>query len=236
MAVQPALRKRQQISQANRTMLLWVAAASIVVVFSLMASWFLWQKLLFNEKVLAEKEKTASILRDNNQAVEELQNNVRRLNTNQALGALKPSDGSRPVQVVLDALPADANSLALGSSIQNKLVKGVEGVTLEALSVTPVSGVESGQDGTVQDANNAGVSSVGQVADAQPVSFTLRVSGDANALKDFLKRVEQSIRVVTVNTLVIEQQSGNRLSMTLNAQAYYQPAKTVDLKDKVVKP
>jgi len=44
-----ALRKRTQISQANRTMFLWIAGASALVGFALVASIFLGQKLLFNE-------------------------------------------------------------------------------------------------------------------------------------------------------------------------------------------
>ena len=50
-----AIRKRQQIAGANRTMFLWVAAISVVVGFCAVAALFLTQNMLFNEKVLSEK-------------------------------------------------------------------------------------------------------------------------------------------------------------------------------------
>ena len=66
-----ALRKRTQISKANRTMFLWIAGASALVGFAVVTSIFLGQQLLFNEKVLLEKNKTVSTLNANNKIVEE---------------------------------------------------------------------------------------------------------------------------------------------------------------------
>ena len=68
-----ALRKRQQIAKANRMMFLWIAGVSVVVGIALVASIFLAQKAFFNEKVLAEKSKTASTLVKNNKVVGVLQ-------------------------------------------------------------------------------------------------------------------------------------------------------------------
>ncbi|MEG8141938.1 hypothetical protein, partial [Acinetobacter baumannii] len=76
-----ALRKSQQIAKANRRLFLWVAGVSAVVGIAAVVSLFLVQKALFNNKVLAEMSKTASTLEKNNDAVEELQNQIRKLNT-----------------------------------------------------------------------------------------------------------------------------------------------------------
>ena len=106
MAVQDvALRKRQQIAKANRTMFLWVTAISAIVGVCLVASLFLFQKMMFNEKVLSEKQHTVSVLRNNNAAIEKLKENVKVLNTNQALLDSRAKAEDKQLQVILDALP-----------------------------------------------------------------------------------------------------------------------------------
>lgn len=224
-----ALRKRQQIAKASQLMFLWVAGASVIVGASVVLLWVIGQKLVFNEKVLAEKAKTVATLEHNNSIVEELKNNVRVLNTNQALIDLRTPADSEPVQVVLDALPATANSAALGASLQSNQLLGQPGVTIESLTVSPVSGVED-QDGssTTSDDESGG----------NTIQFEFSVSASRNnpdALKDVLKRLERSIRAISITTLQVEQQ-GSRLVMTVTGQAYYEPAKKVELQEKVVRP
>lgn len=231
-AQETALRKRQQIANANRMMFLWVAAVSVVVGVAIVVSLFLVQKLLFNEKVLAEKTKTASVLSENNKVVDELKNQVRVLNTNQALKDSMVPGEDEPIQVVLDALPDQANSSALGASLQEKFLND-PALKLESLNVDPVQGVESQTDENVEDA-----SVVGTTTGENQITFRFAVStevGSAGALKDLLQKLERSIRTVDITGLTIETQ-GARLVLTVNGHAYYEPAKSVDLKDKTVKP
>ena len=67
-----ALRKRTQISKANKTMFIWVAIASALVSFVLVTSFFLSQKLIFNEKILTEKNHTITTLDQNNKVIADL--------------------------------------------------------------------------------------------------------------------------------------------------------------------
>lgn len=224
-----ALRKRQQIASANRMMFLWVAGASVVIGFAIVGGYFLIQKLTFNQKVLNEKNHTISVLKKNNTAVEELRNNIRLLNTNQSLNDAKAPGEDKALQVVLDALPADANSLALGSSLQNKLISGINGLALDSLKVDPVAGVEGASNSTVQDASSSSKSS-------NQITFNLVVSSaDSNALKQVLQRFEASIRAINIDNLTLDS-SGGRLTLTVAAHAYYEPAVNVQLKNKVIKP
>lgn len=227
-----ALRKRQQIANANRMMLMWVAGVSAIVGIAIVASIFLLQKAWFNEKVLAEKSNTASTLIKNNEVIGELENQVRVLNTNQALKDSMLDGQTQPVQVILDALPSDANSSALGASLQEKFLTS-EGLSLEALSVDPVEGVESQSDGSVQDAS-ASAAAEGE----NLISFRFAVStgvDNASALKDLLQRLERSIRPINITSLIIETQ-GDRLVLEVEGHSSYEPAKTVELKTKTVKP
>lgn len=227
-----ALRKRQQIAKANRMMFLWVAGVSVVVGIAAVASLFLVQKALFNERVLAEKSKTASTLRKNNAVVDELQNQIRVLNTNESLKGNMVAGETQPVQVVLDALPAGANSSAFGASLQQNLLQA-DGIRVDALNVEPVRDVEvSGSR-----SRSSKKSSKDDVSQYK-VEFNFTVStsaGSPGALKDLLVRLERSIRPIMLTNLVLEAQ-GDRLSLKAEGHTYYEPAKTADLKDKVIKP
>ncbi len=226
-----AMRKRAQIAKANRTMFIWVAIISVVVGFALVGSIFLAQKLFFNEKVLAEKDKTIATLKTDNNNVSALEAQVRVLDTNQALIDAKAKPTDQALQVILDALPSDANSLALGASLQNKLLSGIDGLTLVSLQVDPVVGVEtSATDPTVQN-----VAPTATTGDQNQITFRFSVKGSDASLKEALTRLERSIRAIDILSLKIESQGSARL-MTVEARAFYEPARTVTLKDKVIKP
>jgi hypothetical protein len=224
-----ALRKRTQISKANHMMFIWIAIASALVSFALVTSIFLGQKLVFNEKVLLEKNRTISTLEKNNKAVPDLESAVRVLDTNTDLAAVKAKDTDQTIQVILDALPSDANSLALGASLQNKLLAGVAGLTIQSLQVDPVQGLETLTDGSVVSAGSNALPTDNQI------TFNFSVSGNADALRQALTNLERSIRTIDITNLHIENQGTTQI-MTVQARAFYEPVKTVSLHDKVVKP
>jgi len=223
-----ALRKRTQIAKANRTMFLWIAAGSAIVGCALVVAFFLGQKLFFNEKILAEKDKTISTLQANNDVVDELETAVRVLDTNAALASVKASDGDNAIQVILDALPSEANSNALGASLQTKLLAGIPGLTIESLQIDPVLGIESLGDNTSTEDASALVDSSNQI------TFQFAVSGSQDALKTVLTNLERSIRTIDILSLRVESQGATQI-MTVQARAFYEPARTIQLQDKVVK-
>lgn len=225
------LRKRQQIAKASRLMFVWVAAASVVVGAAVVLLWVLGQKLIFNEKVLVEKQKTVSALQHNNDIVDELKKQVRVLNTNRSLIDLQTPADADPVQVILDALPATANSTALGASLQSTELLAQKGVTIQSLTVAPVAGIES-------EDSNSDTTTSDDSASENSIQFEFSVSVNRNnpgALKDIMKRLERSIRSVSISRLQVEQQ-GNDLVMTVAGSAYYMPAQEVQLNQKRVTP
>lgn len=223
-----AIRKRTQIAQANKTMFIWIAVASALVGSALVVSYFLAQKAVFNEKVLFEKNTTVSNLDNNVKVTPALQSEIQVLDTNQALIGNKANENDQAVQVILDALPSEGNSLALGASLQNKLLAGIPGIdSVESLQVDPIAGVESLNTTDVVDASTA--------AGANEISFRLVVKGNQDAIKMVLQNFEHSIRLITINSLQIETQANGQL-LTIQAKAYYEPAKTIGLQTKVVKP
>lgn len=214
-----AIRKRTQIAKANRNMFVWVAVASALVGVALVGAIILVQVLLFNERVIAEKEKTVATLRTDNNNVSALESQVKALDANQALIDTKATPTDRAIQVILDALPSDANSLALGASLQQKLLTNI---TLDSLQVDPVPGVESLSGGPSSAAAQG------------EITFSFAVSGDETSLKRILNNLERSIRTIDITSFNIENQ-GSVQVLTVQAKAFYQPARTVELKDITVK-
>ncbi len=221
---QVATHKRQKIQDSSRMMFIWVAGMAAVVGFCGVVAWFVFQQAAFKIKVVGEKNHTVKTLRNNNSAVTPLRENIQVLETNSALKASRANDEQNALQVVLDALPSEPNALALGGSLQEYLIKGVSGLTLESLTVDPTStSLTTGSTATTQAAGNS-------------ISFRLIVSSpDANALKEMLTRFERSIRVIDIDSLSLER-SDRLYTLTLQAHAYYEPAKVIELREKVVKP
>jgi len=226
-AAAPALRKRTQINKANHMVFLWVAGASVILGFALVAAIFLGQRLVYNEKVLTAKADTIHTLKADNQAIPDLEDNVRALNANEALASVKANDSDQALQVVLDALPSGANSPAFGASMQQKLLANIPGLQLDSLDVTPVAGVETTSD-QLGDDTSTGDNTIG---------FTFKVEGNKTALQTVLSNLERSIRPITLDTVHIQGSlsSTQPATLTVAGETYYQPAVNFQLQDKVVK-
>lgn len=221
-----ALRKRAQIDLANRTMFLWVTGVSVLVGFALVGIIFLSQMMVFNERVLSEKDKTVSNLKLNIKVVKEIEPKVKKLDANQALIYSKAKEDDQAIQVILDALPSEANSLALGASLQYVLLTNIDNLVVESLQVNPVAGAETiNSDGLVVD---------GSSLSTNEIEFTFSVKGDEIALRQLLVNLEKSIRTIDVVSIRIESQGNNRL-LTVQGRAFFEPAIKVELKEKMVK-
>jgi hypothetical protein len=217
-----ALRKRQQIENAGKNMFLWVAGAAAIFGICLVLAISLYDRIAFRQDVIGAKNETVSNLESNIKTAETLKEQVRVLNTNEALLQTPRLDGTEPVSVILDALPSTANSSALGASLQQKLLNET-GVTLESLTVEPISGVEDVDEETTSETTSGD-----NVINFQ---FTITVaSGQASQLQKALRRLEKSIRTIDLATISIEQQGG-KITLTAEGQAYFQPATKVELKE-----
>ncbi len=216
---QNANRKRQKIAQSSRTMFLWVAGMSAVVGFAAVMIVFLVQHILFQAKVIDEKNKTVSTLNDSVRALPGLKDNIRLLDTNVNLKNLKANPDDRSLQVILDALPASENTLALGSSLQNKLLNNVPNVSIESISP---GGDSEGGSSTEEGGS-------GQV----PFQVTLKANS-ASDLKEALRHLERSIRIIDIDKLTIDQGESDA-TMTVSGHAYFEQARQYTLSEKVVK-
>lgn len=214
-----ALVKRQLIAKANRTMFLWVVGASIIVGGSVVSSVFMVNKFIFNQQVINAKNETVRVLAENNKVVGELQNNVRLLSTNSDLAAAKAFDSEETIRVVLDALPDTLNTPALGASIQR--VVDIPDVDLDSLSF---------EDATAADAASGTTATTSAVA----IPFSMKlVAKNIDAAGKALNRLEKSIRAINVTSSKLEINSSG-VTLTITAEAYYQPPVTLDLPTRTI--
>lgn len=237
-----ALRKRQQIDSSKRTMFIVVAVTAFASGIALVVAFFLVQQILFHGKVISAKQETINTIKANIQTADELKDNVRALDTNQALNSVKLNDDSSALQSILDALPSEANTDALGASLQVRFVGTIEDLRIENLIVDTVDEEEApaseGTASAAEDGENSQSSEEGEEGTGPSgpyIGFSMNVSGSAAGLKELLTKLERSIRVVEFDSIEVEA-GDNRLVMKLSGRAYYQPAQTVELGEKVVKP
>lgn len=222
-----ALRKRAQIAKANKAMFLWVALASVVVSVAAVLVIVMTQKLFHNQRAIGELNSTVATLRENNENVPELENQVRMLGSDPALLRLRTNDTDNALRVILDALPAEPNPSALGASLQSRLFGNI---TVESVQITPVFA-----DEVAADAEEEGDTEETAGSGANAISFQFTVRGNSASLKELLDRLERSIRTIQVSNLRLEG-SGNDQTLSVNGEAYFMPAKRLELKNMDIKP
>lgn len=215
------VKKQSLIDQTRKSVMLWVAGASAVIGAAVVISFLLFQTLLFNSKVIKAQAATAQRITSNINAIDELKGNVRVVGGDEKLKLpnIKSSSDARPLQAVLDALPADDNRLALGASLQQKILHDIPGLQVDSLSVD-----QSGAMSTT----GAAVGSDGELG------FSVSMSGSPEALKQALSNMERSIRAINIITISATS-SGNTVNMQLNGTASYQKPISLDLTERKIK-
>ncbi len=227
------IKKRQQITNTRKQVFTWVALAAALVVICLVVGWNLMQRINYQNKVNRDVGKTAQTMHDNVEAADKLIKNVNALKANAALSLpnLK-ADDSTVFQVVIDALPTEDDSVALSSSLQNKILSK-SGVTIEQINVDTTesdssSGSSSSSSSSSSDSSSGSGSSKSGVSKAddiqfpvaKPITFRVSLVGSFDSVKSALQDIESTIRPITITKLTIDG-SDDKLNATIEAQTYY---------------
>lgn len=210
--------KHLQIDKNQSTMLAVIAAAVVIVIFSLFATKSMVTKGLYQKRVLNARKSVAATLKANVDSAKTLKNQYEIFaegSPNILGGTVDGStnvDGTNPV-IVLDSLPSVYDAPALATSVE-KVLSG-RNVVFNSLSVTddPTTNSDSAQ--------------ANPQSKAVPFSFegTTDFPNAASVLQDF----ERSIRPFDLNTLEISG-TDTQLKITVGMTTYFQPAKSLDLK------
>ncbi|HAC56661.1 TPA: hypothetical protein DCF80_04100 [Candidatus Saccharibacteria bacterium] len=221
------VRKRQQIEMTNRRIFIWVAVASVVVSFSLIALQFLVKEFLFNQKIISAKNQTNNTLIKNIDTAEELKANVNKLLADENLGSVEGLDQNAEtsnLSLVLDALPVDGDATGFANSLQAVVLQR-SGVGIDELSTT----------NQAYDASGMTTDQTSLASSPQPLPFSVKFGGNFQQTSQTLSDLAKVIRPISVNKLEISA-SDSTLTLTLNGVTYFVPAKTVSITKEQLKP
>lgn len=217
--------KRVAISKANAQMVAIVAAACFISVFCLFAAKAVWSQDTYRAKVIKAKETAHKQLSTNVKTYSQLKQSYEKFDntTTNAIGGNKDgggdNDGSNS-KIILDALPSTYDFPALASSIE-KIMSD------RGLKVTGITGT----DDQVSQQTNASSNEPKTVV--IPFSFTVD-SADYGSVQKLVTALEHSIRPIVIDNLSLSG-SNSKMTITVSAHTYYQPAKNLNIKKQVVK-
>ncbi len=213
--------KRSQLDKANARMVITVAVAAFVVVFSLVASRALWVRMSHQAEVINQKEIARDQLETNLETIDELQTSYNTfVETNQNVIGGNPAgsgdkDGNN-AKIVLDALPSKYDFPGLATSLE-KVIKA------NGSNINSISGIDD------EVAQSGDQQSSGPIE----VPFEMSAAGNYQSTQDLLTLLQRSIRPIQVQTLEVSG-SNSELVLNLTALTYYQPERALRVQTKVV--
>lgn len=214
--------KRNQIDKANSTMFIVVAVTAFVVVFSLVASKALWARMSYQNRIIAAKEKARDQLEANIGTVDNLVVSYKAFveTPDNIIGGSPSGKGDKDgdnSKVILDALPSKYDFPGLTTSVE-KILKN------NGSSINSISGTDD------EVAQSTAVDSNSPVA----MSFKMSANGTYDSTQKLLSLLQRSIRPVHIKQLDFSSnEKGVEVSVT--ADSFYQPEKTLTIKKKVIK-
>ncbi len=215
--------KRTLIDKSNNRSVVVVSVAVFVVVFSLVAVKTLWSQAAYQNRVLAEKNTAKKQLAKDLEVVKKLQPSYQAFvgTTTNIIGGNSVGTGERDgdnAKIILDALPSKYDFPGLTTNLEK--IATDQGVDLIGIT---------GTDDEVNQASNASSSN------PQPVEmpFQITISADYAKTQAFVNALERSIRPIKVTSIDISASNG-KMSTVVSAVTYYQPAKSLNTRTKVV--
>ncbi len=217
--------KRVQIDKANTTMMIVIAVASFLVVFSVISSKSLLSQRAYQSRVITKKEKARDQLKTNIDNANKLAVSYQAFIGGQSnvIGGASTGTSDRDgdnAKIMLDALPSTYDFPALATSIEKLLNQN--GLNIQSIS---------GTDDEVNQQNTAL-----NASSDQPIfiPFSASVSGNYRNIQNLISVLERSIRPIQIQTISFSG-SSNDLSINITAQTYYQPAVQLKIDKEVVR-
>ncbi len=220
--------KHIEIGKTNNFIMLVAAIASIITIFSLISAKALVSQSAYQRKVLAEKSKAVKQLKDNVNAANTLksQYDVFESGNPNIIGGQGgsnpgngPSDGDN-ARIVLDALPSQYDFPALTSSLERIM-------TNDHVAIQSIGGTDQGSTTTSTSSSDG-------KSQAIVIAFSGVVLTDYATSQNLIKDFERSIRPVDITNLTLAG-SSSAMTITLQANTYYQPGVSLTIGQKVLK-
>jgi len=224
MATKHTSAKRVLIDKTNTSVVIITSVAAFVVAFSLIAGKALISQAAYQNRVISAEKKTLAQVKSNIVVAGNLQHTYQAFTSTAQNVIDGSSDGTGPqdgnnADIILDALPSSYDFPALTNSLEAIL-------TSTGVQINSISGTD---DEVAQSTNTSSTA-------PQPVAmpFQISVGGDYDAIQKLIGKFEHSIRPFQIQTLQISGDQ-NQLTMTVSAQTFYQPAKSLNITSEVIK-
>ena len=215
--------KRSLIDKANSTIVIVSAAAAFVLMFTLVAGKTLLGQVSYQDHVISAKKTALRQLQSDLAARDTLQQSYKDFVAEDpnVLGGAVDGTGDRDgdnARLVLDALPSKYDFPALTTSLE----KVITGQNLKIMGIS----------GTDEEANQES-NQTSPDPKPLPLPFQVQVAGSYTSIQGLIDVFQRSIRPFQVGALEL---SGDESSMNavITAQTFYQPEKSLEIKDKVV--
>jgi hypothetical protein len=239
--------KHLQIARANNVMFYMVALAAVVTVFSLVSAKALLSQSSYQHKVLKARKVAVDKLKNNITAAKSLKQqydifegqnpniiggrggleiaaaiakgiNNGSVSVNGQSTALGSQDGDN-AKIVLDALPSVYDFPALISSVEK----------IANLDQVPLESVTGSDESATQSASGQVVSN----AEPTQMSFSITSKTTYDVSRTLMTDLERSIRPVDVTNFSLDG-SGDSLTVTVQANTYYQLPISLQIKQKEI--
>lgn len=237
--------KRVLIDKANSRIVIIVAVAAALTMFSLVASRALLSKRSYQSKVIGQQEQARDQLEANIEAVDVLTVSYGEFvdRPENIIGGNSNGDGERDgdnAKIVLDALPSRYDFPALAASLEKILVdRNYQIDSITGTDAPPGQEDANGQQDISGDTSGSLDTEQTQTTPAgvEEMPFEFTAQGSYTSMIDLLRVLQRSVRPLKVNQLTMAAGRGagsGQIQLTINGQSYYQPEKNLDIRYEVV--
>ena len=227
MKAQDLIEKRLKPTKSESRLVVAVAVATVITVFSLVSAKTLLGQAAYNKRVLDARHDALKQLTANIEAAKTLVGQFQIFQTgnptniiggkNSTDPNLQPPDGDN-ARLVLDALPSKYDFPALISSIAKIL-------NLNNIQNQAVTGKD--ESGSVKSEPAAS-------PEATTITLTVNGTSNYNAVKNLINDFERSTRPFDITKMEIKGPESN-MTVTLTMNTYFQPALSLTLSTKEIK-
>lgn len=223
MAKSNTLGKRIQIDKANARVVFVLVIAAFITTFSMVSSRALLNQRSYQSRVIKEKSKAATTLKQNLTAANTVAGSYKAFvsSSTNVIGGNATGQGDNDgdnAKIVLDALPSKYDFPALAASLEKVLLDKkfkINGIT--------------GNDDELAQSNNTSPNPL-----PLEMPFELSITGPYDNMNVLFDVFERSIRPFHVKELTLSG-TNKETNLKLNAKTYYQPEKNLNITTKVVK-
>jgi len=221
MAGTPSI-KRALIEKSNTTVVVVTSVATFIVIFSLVATWSLFGQFTYQQRVIGTDQAALTQLKTDIQSTQQLETAYSAFTSTptNAIGGDPNGSGAQDgtnAKIILDALPSKYDYPAMVTSLENILT----GQSAQIQSI-------DGADAVAQSGDQTSSTPM-----PQPMPFKIVVTGNYASIQKVVKAFERSIRPFQVMALELSGDQ-SQLTLTINAQTYWQPAKNLDITSEVL--